>query len=98
MDKRFKSITTIEVHLNRYKVLETINQNPDWPIHIVAKFLRTECHLTLKDMSKLTKISPQAIQKLEQPNGNPTLNTIIKLFTTFGLKITIITEDQLPKR
>ena len=57
MDKRFTPLSQIEQIQKRQYVLEMIQQNPDWPINIVAKFIRTELHLTLSDMAKITKIS-----------------------------------------
>lgn len=63
-----------------------IQQNPDWPINVVAKFIRTELHLTLSDMAKITKISLQTLQNLEKPDANPTLETMYKLLNAFGVK------------
>jgi len=67
-----------------------IQQNPDWPINVVAKFIRTELHLTLSDMAKITKISLQTLQNLEKPDANPTLETMYKLLNAFGLKLLIV--------
>ena len=64
MDKRFTPLSQIEQIKKRQYVLETIQQNPDWPINVVAKFIRTELHLTLSDMAKITKISLQTLQNL----------------------------------
>ena len=90
MDKRFTPLSQIEQIKKRQYVLETIQQNPDWPINVVAKFIRTELHLTLSDMAKITKISLQTLQNLEKPNTNPTLETICKLLNAFGLKLLIV--------
>lgn len=73
----------------RKNVFQTIDENPDWPISKVAKFTREELHLTLTDMSKLTKIAVPTLQKLEQPEGNPTLSTVMKFLNAFGLKLCI---------
>ncbi|MEN8293388.1 helix-turn-helix transcriptional regulator [Acinetobacter radioresistens] len=89
MDKRFKSMTPIEQMQRRQQVLDTIEQHPEWEIHQVAKYLRTELRLTLEDMAKITKIAPQTLQKLEQPHSNPTLHSILKLFNAFGLTLVI---------
>ena len=90
MDKRFTPLSQIEQIQKRQYVLEMIQQNPDWPINIVAKFIRTELHLTLSDMAKITKISLQTLQNLEKPDANPTLETMYKLLNAFGLKLLII--------
>ena len=79
MDKRFTPLSQIEQIQKRQYVLEMIQQNPDWPINVVAKFIRTELHLTLSDMAKITKISLQTLQNLEKPDANPTLETMYKL-------------------
>ena len=90
MDKRFTPLSQIEQIKKRQYVLETIQQNPDWSINVVAKFIRTELHLTLSDMAKITKISLQTLQNLEKPEANPTLETIYKLLNAFGLKLLIV--------
>ena len=90
MDKRFTPLSQIEQIKKRQYVLEMIQQNPDWPINVVAKFIRTELHLTLSDMAKITKISLQTLQNLEKPEANPTLETIYKLLNAFGLKLLIV--------
>ncbi|TCB73345.1 helix-turn-helix transcriptional regulator [Acinetobacter sp. ANC 4173] len=90
MDKRFTPLSQIEQIRKRQYVLETIQQNPEWPINVVAKFIRTELHLTLSDMAKITKISLQTLQNLEKPNANPTLETMYKLLNAFGLKLLIV--------
>lgn len=89
MDKRFKPLAPIEQMQKRQQVLHAIVAHPQWPIHQVARYLRTELHLTLDDMAKITKIAPQTLQKIEQPDANPTLKTILKLFNPFGLTLTI---------
>ena len=90
MDKRFIPLSQIEQIRKRQYVLELIQLNPDWPIHVIAKFIRTELHLTLHEMSKITKISLQTLQKLERSDANPTLETMLKLLTPFGLKLTVV--------
>lgn len=90
MDKRFNPLSQIEQIQKRQYVLEMIQQNPDWPINVVAKFIRTELHLTLSDMAKITKISLQTLQNLEKPDANPTLETMYKLLNAFGLKLLIV--------
>ena len=90
MDKRFTPLSQIAQIQERQYVLEMIQQNPDWPINIVAKFIRTELHLTLSDMAKITKISLQTLQNLEKPDANPTLETMYKLLNAFGLKLLIV--------
>ena len=90
MDKRFTPLSQIEQIQKRQYVLEMIQQNPDWPINIVAKFIRTELHLTLSDMAKITKISLQTLQNLEKPDANPTLETMYKLLNAIGLKLLIV--------
>ena len=90
MDKRFTPLSQIEQIQKRQYVLEMIQQNPDWPINVVAKFIRTELHLTLSDMAKITKISLQTLQNLEKPDANPTLETMYKLLNAFGLKLLIL--------
>ena len=90
MDKRFTPLSQIEQIQKRQYVLEMIQQNPDWPINVVAKFIRTELHLTLSDMAKITKISLQTLQNLEKSDANPTLETMYKLLNAFGLKLLIV--------
>lgn len=89
MDKRFTPLSQIEQIQKRQYVLEMIQQNPEWPINVVAKFIRTELHLTLSDMAKITKISLQTLQNLEKSDANPTLETMYKLLNAFGLKLLI---------
>lgn len=89
MDKRFKALSPIEQIQKRQQVLDIIEQHPEWEIHQVAKFLRTELRLTLQEMAKITKIAPQTLQKLEQEDGNPTLQSILKLFNAFGLTVSV---------
>ena len=55
MDKRFKPLTPIQQMEKRLSVLETINNHPEWSFYQVARFIRTELHLTLNDMAKITK-------------------------------------------
>ena len=90
MDKRFTPLSQIEQIKKRQYVLEQIELHPEWPIHVIARFIRTELHLTLSEMSKITKISLQTLQKIERPDANPTLDTMLKLFNSFGLKLTVI--------
>ena len=89
MDKRFKPLTPSQQMEKRLSVLETINNHPDWSFYQVARFIRTELHLTLNDMAKITKIAPQTLQKMEQPGSNPTLKSMQKLLDTFGLQLQI---------
>jgi XRE family transcriptional regulator, regulator of sulfur utilization len=89
MDKRFKPLTPIEQMQKRQQTLEMIAQHPEWPFHQVARFLRAELQLTLNDMAKITKIAPQTLQKIEQPDGNPTLKSMQKLLSVFGLSLQI---------
>ena len=89
MDKRYKPMTAIEQLRKRQEILETINQNPDWPFYKVARYIRTELHLTLNEMAKITIIATKKKKKMEQPNSNPTLESMMKLLSTFGLKIVI---------
>ncbi|MHA3056090.1 hypothetical protein E0H77_09775 [Acinetobacter sp. ANC 4633] len=44
--------------------------------------------------SKITKISLQTLQKLEKPNANPTLDTMLKLCHPFGLKLILVKNDK----
>ena len=90
MDKRFIPLSQIEQIKKRQYVLEMIQLNPDWPIHVIAKLIRIELHLTLHEMSKITKISLQTLQKLERSDANPTLETMLKLLNPFGLKLTVV--------
>jgi DNA-binding phage protein len=90
MDKRFTPLSQIEQIKKRQYVLEKIELHSEWPIHVIAKFIRTELHLTLSEMSRITKISLQTLHKLEQPDANPTLDTMLKLFNSFGLKLAVI--------
>ena len=90
MDKRFTPLSQIEQIKKRQYVLEQIELHPEWPIYVIARFIRTELHLTLSEMSKITKISLQTLQKLEKPDANPTLDTMLKLFNSFGLKLIVI--------
>lgn len=94
MDKRFTPLSQIEQIQKRRYVLDTIQQNPDWPINVVAKFIRTELHLTLSDMAKITTISLQTLQNLEKSDANPTLETISKLLNSFGLKLLIVKNEK----
>lgn len=89
MDKRFKALSPIEQIQKRQQVLEMIEQYPEWEIHQVAKYLRTELRLTLREMAKITKIAPQTLQKLEQEDGNPTLQSILKLLHAFNLSLVV---------
>ena len=89
MDKRYKSFTPIEQMQKRQQVLDTIAAHPEWEIYQVAKYLRTELRLTLPEMSKITQISPQTLQKIEQPDSNPTLQSILKLLNAFGLDLMV---------
>lgn len=89
MDKRYKSFTPIEQMQKRQQVLDTIATHPEWEIYQVAKYLRTELRLTLPEMSKITQISPQTLQKIEQPDSNPTLQSILKLLNAFGLDLMV---------
>ena len=67
MDKRYKPMTAIEQLRKRQEILETINQNPDWPFYKVARYIRTELHLTLNEMAKITKIAPKLCKKWNSP-------------------------------
>lgn len=89
MDKRYKPLSNIEQMERRKFVFKTISDNPDWPISKVSQFIREELHLTLIDMSKMTKIAVPTLQKLEQPESNPTLMTITKFLNAFGMKLCI---------
>ena len=89
MDKCYKPMTAIEQMNKRLQVLENINNNPEWQIYQIASYIRKELHLTLNEMSKITKIAPQTLQKMEQPDSNPTLDSINKLLNAFGLKFII---------
>ena len=89
MDKRFKPQSPIEQMKNRQRVLDTIRQNPDWPFYKVVNYLRTELHLTLSEMSEITKVASATLQKMEQPNSNPTLDSMLKVLNTFGLNLYI---------
>lgn len=45
--------------------------------------------LTLPEMAKITKIAPQTLQKMEQADSNPTLQSILKLLNAFGLSLVV---------
>lgn len=93
MDKRFHPLSPIEQIRKREYVSAMIQQHPEWSISVIAKFIRTELQLTLSEMSKITKISYQTLQKLEQPDANPTLDTILKLLSPFGLKLIVVKKE-----
>jgi len=40
-------------------------------------------------MSKITKVASATLQKMEQPNSNPTLDSMLKVLNTFGLNLYI---------
>jgi len=54
MDKRFKTLSPIEQIQRKQQVLDMIELHPEWEIHQIAKFLRTELRLTLPEMAKIT--------------------------------------------
>ena len=94
MDKRFKTLSPIEQIQRKQRVLDMIELHPEWEIHQIAKFLRTELRLTLPEMAKITKIAPQTLQKMEQADSNPTLQSILKLLNAFGLNLIVKSIDQ----
>lgn len=94
MDKRFKILSPIEQIQRKQQVLDIIELHPEWEIYQIAKFLRTELRLTLPEMAKITKIAPQTLQKMEQTDSNPILQSILKLLNAFGLNLVVKSIDQ----
>lgn len=74
---------------HRQHAFVTIMKHPEWPFYQVARYLRTELHLTLQKMAKLTRLASQTIQKMEQEDSNPTLGFMQKLLRPFGLSLVI---------
>ncbi|MFT4021850.1 MAG: helix-turn-helix transcriptional regulator [Acinetobacter sp.] len=89
MDKRFRPMSGLEEIKHRQQVIATILEHPEWSIQQTIRYLRTELHITLGEMSELTKIPVQTLQKMEQTESNPTLNTLMKLLRPFGLSLII---------
>jgi predicted transcriptional regulator len=44
-------------------------------------------YMTLKNFAKMVKVSVRTIKDFEQGQSNPTLETLNKLFLTFGYEI-----------
>ncbi|MEC7119899.1 MAG: helix-turn-helix transcriptional regulator [Pseudomonadota bacterium] len=90
MDKRFKPLSPIEQLQQRQRVIEQIQSNPDWSFAQVLRHLRTELHLTLPEMAKLTKVAAQTLTKIEHERSSPTLATVEKILRPFGLQWRIV--------
>ena len=90
MDKRFIPLAPVDQVQKRQAVIATIRQNPDWTIHQISRYIRTELRLTLPEMAKVCKVSIQTLQKIEAEQGNPTLQTVEKILKPFGFKLQIV--------
>lgn len=90
MDKRYAEMSPVEQVERRREVLGHIRARPELPIDQVVSLLRGELRFTLNEYSRLTGVSARVIQDIEQGRGNPTLGTVEKLLTPFGLKLAVV--------
>ncbi|AXI03890.1 helix-turn-helix domain-containing protein [Aquirhabdus parva] len=90
MDKRFKPQTPEQEYEKRINLTKVIKANPDWTIAQIVTYIRSELHLTLKEMSKFCKVSEKTLQKLEDGFDNPTLDTLNRVLGRFGMKMGVV--------
>jgi predicted RNase H-like HicB family nuclease/DNA-binding XRE family transcriptional regulator len=62
---------------------------------LAIRWARTDQGLSQRALGKLARVSQQQIAKLEDPDENPTLQTIEKVARALGLSVSVALEPEL---
>ena len=87
----------LETHLVQGKVPprprarrgESIAISPRLAVVLQIRWLREDRGMTQTDIARRAGVSQQAIAKLEDPDGNPTLATLEKVAGALGLRVDV---------
>lgn len=90
MDKRYTALPAHEQMQIRRELLAHIEANPGLPITETLRLLRKGLRLTVPEYARLSGVSARALHDIESGQGNPSLKTIEKLLSPFGLQIGVI--------
>jgi len=66
-----------------------VSVEPQLATAVHLRWARQDVGLTQSQLAKLVGVSQQQIAKLENPDENPTLRTVVKVFDALGLELEI---------
>lgn len=69
--------------------VEPIFVGPKLSIALQVRWARQELSLSQKDLAERVGVTQQAIAKIEDPDANPTLDTLSKVATALGLTVEV---------
>jgi predicted RNase H-like HicB family nuclease/DNA-binding XRE family transcriptional regulator len=69
-----------------------VHVDPQLATAVHLRWARQEAGMTQAQLAKLVGVSQQQIAKLENPDENPTLRTVVKVFEALGLELAITVE------
>lgn len=90
MDKRYTALPAHEQLRIRRELLAHIEANPGLPVIDTIRMLRKGLRMTVPEYARLSGVSARALHDIESGQGNPSLKTIEKLLTPFGLQVGVI--------
>src|SRR5215467_12394189 len=70
-----------------------VRLRPTLSVAVQLRWKRHELGLTQKELAEKTGVSQQQIAKLEDPDGNPTLETVQNVAEQLGLSVEITLDD-----
>ncbi|MDB5818119.1 MAG: transcriptional regulator [Rhizobacter sp.] len=86
MDKRFKDVDEDLASTLRQKLYQDVAAGAI-TIGQAVRVMRRISHLTQPEFAKHRGISVQALKQIEQGSGNPTVQTLDKVASIFGLRV-----------
>lgn len=75
-------MTTLEEHLMKQKIIEEVTT-----INNLLRQFRESKGMTQIQVAKATGLSKQMVSKMESPEGNPTLTTLVKYCVCVGIDL-----------
>jgi DNA-binding XRE family transcriptional regulator len=86
MDKRFKEVDEDLASAMRQQLYEDVASGAI-TVGQAVRVMRRISHLTQPEFAKHRGISVQALKQIEQGTGNPTVQTLDKVASVFGLRV-----------
>lgn len=87
MDKRFNRISDADSYLARETLYRWFENTPGAPISEVLSRIRGDLCITRAELAKYTGVSARHLADIERGTGNPSLRTLEKILTRFGLEV-----------
>ena len=86
MDKRFKEVDEDLASAMRQQLYKDVASGAI-DVGQAVRVMRRISHLTQPEFAKHRGISVQALKQIEQGTGNPTVQTLDKVASIFGLRV-----------